>query len=172
MPPLHSPSSPPRRVFKKNVVFIPVESNMFPIHSVASSFGRGGEKKKVASLSVLSRRLRGVSVRGNWLRAPPAAPDPGLLFSVSGKLWQVEPLSAVILPRTVVSPPLFIHNGSVELQPGLFAPSLPGRVEPVAGKCLAAKGGKVLSHPESQPRCCLNFSASVQARRRVLLARR
>lgn len=116
MPPLHLPSSP-RAEYLKNVVFIPVESNMFPIHSVASSFSRG-EKKKVASLSVLSRRLRGVSVRGNWLRAPPAAPDPGLLFSVSGKLWQVEPLSAMILPRTVVSPPCLFTMEAWSFSPG------------------------------------------------------
>lgn len=91
---------------------------MFPIYSLASSFSRGaegGRKRKVAPLSVLSHQLRGVSLRGDWLRAPPAAPDPGLLLSVSGKLWQVKPLSAVILPRTVVSLPVFIHNENVEL---------------------------------------------------------
>lgn len=87
---------------------------MSSIHSVASSFiSEGGKKVAPRLVTPAKRRLSPGSS---------CCSGPGLLFSVSGKLWQVEPLSAVILSRTVVVP--VVYNERV----GLFPPSLPGRV--------------------------------------------
>lgn len=172
MPPLHSPSSPPRRVFKKCCIYSRGEQHVS--YSFSSKQLWSGEKKKESSVSfrLVTPAQRRLSPGQLAPRSSRRCSEPGAALL---RLRQTLAGRAA-LRRDITShscfPPLFIHNGSVELQPGLFAPSLLGRVEPVAGECLAAKRGKVLSHPESQPRCCLNFSASVQARRRVLLARR
>lgn len=144
---------------------------MFPIHSVASSFSRGGKKESSASFRLVTPAQRRLSPGQLAPRSSHCSGPGAALLRLRQTLAGRAALRRDITSHSCF-PPVFIHNGSVELQPGLFAPSLPGRVEPVAGKCLAAKRGKVLSHPESQPRCCLNFSASVQARRRILLAQR
>lgn len=116
------------------------------------------ERESSASFRLVTPARRRLSP-GQLAPRSPAAPDPGLRLSVSGKLWQVEPLSAVILPRTVVTPRrVYSHRQR-------------WAVCSVAARSCGAGGGetfrgewgrKVLSHPESQPRCCLNFSASVQ----------